>query len=178
MLNRASLAAQNALVLCLLVLALPAIARRAPDPSFKTLEGQKRKLSDLHGEPAVVNFWATWCGPCEEELPRLERIAASYSGKPVRFVFISIDETRDRPKIPAVLKKLNVSLESWVGADTDTLGAFGLGNIVPGTVVLDDKGEIVARVMGEAKEADIRAAVDWLLGSKIGPPPPVLTKRY
>ena len=69
--------------------ALPLNAKRAPDPGFKSLDGHSRKLSSLRGQAVVVNFWATWCGPCQEELPRLAQIAASYSGKPITFVFIS-----------------------------------------------------------------------------------------
>src|SRR5215472_3310250 len=160
---------------------LPAVllyARRAPDPSFKTLDGQARKLSELRGQVVVVNFWATWCGPCQEELPRLAKIAASYEGKPVKFVAISIDDPKDRKKIPGVLERLNVPADSWVGGDTDMMADFGLGNIVPGTAVLDERGQVVARIMGEAPEQDVRTAVDWLLGGKSGPSPAALTKRY
>src|SRR5579872_3963766 len=116
----------------------PLGAKHLPDPGFRTLDGQTRKLSALHGQVVVVNFWATWCGPCQEELPRLSRIAASYAGKPVSFVFISIDAPKDRAKIPTVLGRLHLSFDSWVNADTDTLGRFGLGDIVPGTIVLDE----------------------------------------
>jgi thiol-disulfide isomerase/thioredoxin len=126
----------------------------------------------------VVNFWATWCGPCQEELPRLSQIAASYAGKPVSFVFISIDAPKDRAKIPSALARLHLSFDSWVNADTDTLGSFGLGDIVPGTIVLDENGEAVARVMGEAREDDVRKPVDWLLGGKNGEAPIALAKRY
>ena len=154
------------------------MAKRAPDPALKTLDGQQRKLSALHGQIVVVNFWATWCGPCQEELPRLSQMAAAYAGKPVKFLAVSIDDPKDFAKIPATLTRLHVTLESWTGADTDTLARFGLGDIVPGTIVLDDQGEAVARIMGEAREEDVRNAVDWLLGGKTGPPPAPLTKRY
>lgn len=162
----------------LVLLPAPLFAKCVPDPSFKTLDGHTRKLSTLRGQIVVINFWATWCGPCQEELPRLSQIAASYAGKPVRFVFISIDEPKNRNKIPAALAKLHVSFDSWIGADADTMGTFGLGDIVPSTLVIDENGEPVARVMGEAKEGDVRKPVDWLLsGKKTGPPVP-LTKRY
>ena len=165
------------LILAVSLLPLPLFARHLPDPTFKTLDGEKHKLSALHGQIVVVNFWATWCGPCQEELPRLSQIAATYAGKPVSFVFISIDTPKDRSKIPATLAKLHVSFNSWVGVDTDTLGSFGLGDIVPGTLVLDENGDPVARIMGEAKEGDVRNAVDWLLNGKKGDAPPPLTKR-
>ena len=155
-----------------------AAPKHAPDPAFKSLNGQSQKLSALRGQVVVVNFWATWCGPCQEELPRLSKLAESYAGKPVRFVLISIDEEKNRAKIPAVLDRLHVSLEAWDDADTDTMDRFGLGNIVPGTAILDDKGEVVSRIMGEAREEDVRGAVDWLLGGKAGAAPEMLTKRY
>ena len=167
-----------ALVLAFFITPLPLVAKRAPDPTLKALDGQTRKLSALHGQVVVLNFWATWRAPCQEELPRLSQMAAAYAGKPVKFALVSIDESRYRAKIPALLATLHVTLESWAGADTGTLDQFGLGNIVPGTVVLDEQGEIVARVMGEAREDDIRQAVDWLLAGKTGPAPTALTKRY
>jgi len=166
------------LVLCCWSGSVKAGAKHAPDPAFKSLDGQTRKLSALRGQVVVVNFWATWCGPCQEELPRLSAIAESYAGKPVRFVLISIDEPKNRSKIQAVLARLHVSLESWDDADTDTMDRFGLGNIVPGTAILDDKSEMVARIMGEAREEDVRGAVDWLLGGRSGTAPPAMTKRY
>jgi thiol-disulfide isomerase/thioredoxin len=159
-------------------LAAPVFAKHAPDPGFKTLDGQSRKLSSLRGQIVVVNFWATWCGPCQEELPRLAQMAASYEGKGVKFVIISIDASKDRKKIPGVLERLKVPSDSWVGGDTDMLADFGLGNIVPGTAVLDEHGEVVARIMGDAREADVRTAVDWLLGGRVGPAPAAVTKRY
>ena|SRR5258708_983864 len=165
------------LLLCALA-AAPLAARRAPDPSLKTLDGNTRKLSSLRGKIVVVNFWATWCGPCQEELPRLAQIAESYAGKPVSFVLISIDASKDRAKIPGVLQRLKVAQESWVGGDTDLMDRFGLGDIVPGTAIIDDQGEVIARIMGEAREEDVRNAVDWLLGGKLGPASPALIKRY
>ena len=167
-----------ALLLGLVIFPTFVCAKRIPDPTFKTLDGQSHKLSTLRGQIVVLNFWATWCGPCQEELPRLSQISASYSGKPVSFVFISIDDPKDRPKIPATLSKLHVDFTSWVNADTDTLSSFGLGNIVPGTLILDETGQPVARVMGEAKEDDVRKPIDWLLSDRKGDPPQPLTKRY
>ncbi len=160
------------------LLAWSAGARRPPDPAFKALDGHPRKLSALRGQVVVVNFWATWCAPCQEELPQLSKLAQSYTGKPVRFVLISIDEPKNRAKIPSLLDRLHVALESWDDADTDTMDRFGLGNIVPGTAILDDQGEVVVRIMGEARESDIRGAVDWLLGGRSGPAPAALIKRY
>jgi hypothetical protein len=53
-----------------------------------------------------------------------------------------------------------------------------LGEIVPGTVIVDESGEILTRVMGEAREEDVKGAVDWVLGGKAGAPPAAMVKRY
>ena len=91
---------------------------------------------------------------------------------------MSIDDEKNRSKIEPLLRRLNVGLDVWTGADLDTLGKFGLGNIVPGTVVIDNSGQIITSVMGEAHDEDVRAPVDWLLGGRTGAAPPPLVKRY
>src|SRR5215470_689194 len=166
------------LFLCSTLCFAPAYAKRAPNLNLKDLQGHQQKLTSLRGQIVVLNFWATWCGPCQEELPRLSKLAQSYNGKNVRFVAVSIDEAKDRSKIQPALDRGSVTLETWVGADTDMLGSFGLGDIVPGTAILDEQGEIIARIMGEAHDDDVRGAVDWLLSDRSGPAPAALTKRY
>jgi thiol-disulfide isomerase/thioredoxin len=166
------------LVLCSVFCIAPAYAKRAPNLELKDLQGHSQKLASLRGQIVVVNFWATWCGPCQEELPRLSKLAQSYNGKNVRFIAVSIDAAKDRAKIQPALEKANVTLETWIGADTYTLGNFGLGDIVPGTAILDERGEIVARIMGEAREEDVSSAVNWLLSDRSGPAPAAVTKRY
>jgi thiol-disulfide isomerase/thioredoxin len=153
-------------------------AKQAPRLMLKTLQGESRKLADLRGQVVVLNFWATWCGPCQEELPRLSKLAVGYQGRPVKFVAVSIDDKKDFEKIPGTLQKAGAQLDVWVGADTDTMARFGLGEIVPGTVIVDESGEIVTRVMGEAKDEDVKGAVDWVLGGKVGTAPAAIVKRY
>jgi thiol-disulfide isomerase/thioredoxin len=157
-------------------------AESAPKLSLKDLSGQTQKLSALRGRIVVLNFWATWCEPCQEELPRLSKLSQSYVAKNVQFVAVSIDVPKDGEKIEPLLRRLNVTLDVWTGADLDTLEKFGLGNVVPGTMVIDEKGQVVARVMGEARDEDVRAPLDWLCrGASPCPasaPETLLTKRY
>lgn len=166
------------LVLACVLISIGAFAKSAPKLSVKNLSGQMKKLSNLRGKIVVLNFWATWCEPCQDELPRLSAVAEAYTGKNVQFVAVSIDDEKNRSKIEPLLRRLNVDLDVWTGADLDTLGKFGLGNIVPGTVVIDDKGQITSRVMGEAHDEDVRTPVDWLLSGRTGTAPAPLLKRY
>jgi thiol-disulfide isomerase/thioredoxin len=170
---------QRLFIMCVLAM-LTAIAgaESAPKLSLKDLSGGTQKLSSLRGRIVVLNFWATWCEPCQEELPRLARLSHSYAGKNVQFVAVSIDAAKDRAKIEPLLRRLQVDLEVWTGADLDTLENFGLGNVVPGTLVIDEKGQIIARVMGEARDEDVRTPLDWLIQGRVGSAPPPLLKRY
>jgi thiol-disulfide isomerase/thioredoxin len=162
----------------LAMLAAIASAESAPKLSLKDLSGGTQKLSALRGKVVVLNFWATWCEPCQDELPRLSRLAHSYDGKNIRFAAVSIDAAKDREKIEPLLRRLNVDLDVWTGADLDTLEKVGLGNGVPGTMVIDETGQVVARVIGEARDEDVRAPLDWLIQGRIGPAPAALLKRY
>jgi thiol-disulfide isomerase/thioredoxin len=167
----------------MVTLGLPATAAAKPVPnlSFKDLAGAKESLADLRGSIVVVNFWATWCGPCREELPLLTRMNTEYSAKKVRFIEISEDENGDskggRAKIDAFMKANGPGLEVWTGADTDTLSRLGLGIELPATIILDENGEVICRLLGEAREADLRAALDWLLNGRTGPAPAAVVKH-
>jgi len=177
---RMSLRATALLLVCL---AVPmAQGKRLPNLEFKSVTGQPEKLADLRGSITVVNFWATWCVPCREELPLLSKLSKEYAEKKVRFVAISADEEpenkKNRAKIDMFLSQQNLGMEVWLGADLDMLDRLQLGNVLPATMILDDQGEVIARVMGEAHEEDVRGPVDWLLNGRTGPAPAAATKRY
>jgi thiol-disulfide isomerase/thioredoxin len=157
-------------------------AKRAPNLEFKNLAGQTQKIADLRGSITVVNFWATWCGPCREELPLLSKLHQEYAEKKVRFIAISADEAPDKPKnrakIDQFLSQQHPDMEVWLGADLDMLDRLALGNVLPATVILDEQGEVIARVMGQAHEEDIKVPLEWVLNGKSGTAPTPVTKRY
>jgi thiol-disulfide isomerase/thioredoxin len=155
-----------------------AAGHKVPDLNLKDLDGHKQSLKALRGNIVVLSFWATWCGPCQEELPRLSHLSEGYAGKPVKFIAVSIDEKKSRTEIAAFLMAHNVHLETWTGATVDTMGDFGLGDIVPGTIILDDQGEAVTRISGEAHEDDVTSRVDWLLHGRTGAAPEPMVIRH
>jgi len=173
---KSSLRALVALMICCLI---PTVqAKRAPNLELKDLKGNRQMISGLQGSIAVVNFWATWCGPCIEELPMLSRIGKEYAGKKVRFIAGSANEDKDRAKVDDYLAHTGLAADVWVGADLGMLDRAALGNVLPATMILDEQGEVVARVLGQAREEDIKGPVEWLLNGRDGPPPPAVTKRY
>jgi thiol-disulfide isomerase/thioredoxin len=146
--------------------------------ALKDLSGVKHSLADYRGKILVVNFWATWCGPCREELPMLERIERQYAGKGVVFIEASLDEKKDRKSIPAFLAKENVEFPVWVGADPDTLRKLDLGKIIPATLILDRDGNAVSRLLGEARHDEVVARLDWILAGESGTPPAPVVTHY
>lgn len=169
------------LIFILTGFALGASAKPVPDLKFKDLAGHTEKFSSLRGSITVISFWATWCAPCREELPRLSALSQQYAAKGVRFVAISVDEPKDHAKIEPFLHSQNIALDTftiWTGGDIGTLDRLGLGNEVPATIVLDKDGTAIGRILGEAHDSDVATYVDWLLSDRSTPVPPSPVKRY
>ena len=153
-------------------------AKPVPELKLRDIDGAQHKLSSFRGQIVVLNFWATWCGPCKEEMPRLDALARKYAGKNVAFIAVSLDDGHTRNAIAPFLQRQSISLPVWVGADTGTLDRFHMGGIVPATLILDEQGEAVTRISGEARDADITDALNWLLNGRTGPAPAEKVKRY
>jgi thiol-disulfide isomerase/thioredoxin len=155
-----------------------AYAKRAPNLELTDPAGKTQKISDLRGSIAVVNFWATWCVPCREELPMLTRLSKEYGEKKVRFVAVSADERKNRAAVEKFVAANQLEMEIWLGANLDMLERADLGNELPATFILDEQGDVVARVLGQAREEDIRQPLDWLLGGKKDTAPTAVVKHY
>ena len=107
--------------------------------------GNTKKLSDYRGKPLIINVWASWCGPCREEMGSLDRLARRYGGKQFNVIGISTDD--DGNAAAAFIKKSKISfvnyldrkllLENMLGADT-----------IPLTVLVDANGRVLEKVRG------------------------------
>lgn len=153
-------------------------ARNIRKLALRDLDGNKTRLSEYQGRVVVLNFWATWCGPCKEELPRLDQIAQQYASQKVAFVLASIDEQKKLPAVRDYVAQNKIRLPIWIGASTDLLNDLSGTYVVPATLIIDENGEIVRAINGEAREADVKEAVDWLLAGKKGNAPARQVRRY
>jgi thiol-disulfide isomerase/thioredoxin len=145
--------------------------------TLKDLHGAKVKLSDLRGKVVVLNFWATWCTPCDAEMPLLVKSAAAYEGKNVVYVGVSVDAAETQGKIPAYLKQRDVTYPIWIGATDDDMKHFQLGNAVPATMFLDSDGVVRARILGQMRPGEIEERVDWLLNGQKGTAPEAVVRH-
>jgi len=126
-------------------LAMP--QRPASEARIVTLAGEELSVAGLRGKVAVVNFWATWCGACIKEMPRLVQSHRRYSGRGLETVAIAV---RDRPEQVAAFARER-ALPFRVALDTDGQVSRRFGNIrvTPTTYVFGRDGRLLKRYVGE-----------------------------
>jgi thiol-disulfide isomerase/thioredoxin len=119
----------------------------APDVSVTSLEnGSKLKLSDLKGKVVLLNFWATWCPPCREEIPSMMKLNRFMTGKPFQMVAISIDEG-GKPLIDSFFKQTGFMLPTYLDASGDSSKSYGITG-VPESFIIDKNGKLVKKIIG------------------------------
>jgi thiol-disulfide isomerase/thioredoxin len=109
------------------------------------LDGKVVKLSELAGKVVLVNFWATWCGPCKEEMPSLARLQQQLD--PARFVMLTITRDLQRQGIAHFLSQLGISLPVLFDEDQEVSRSYMVRGL-PTTVVIARDGMLVGRAVG------------------------------
>ncbi|MBK7369018.1 MAG: TlpA family protein disulfide reductase [Candidatus Eisenbacteria bacterium] len=133
----------------------------APAFTVKTVEGKTLKLSDLRNKPVIVDFWATWCGPCRASMPDLNDMQARYGAKGLTVIGMSVDETGPAP-VKRFANQLGVRFTIAMAND-DVLDAYGPIRSIPTTFFINRKGEIVRRVIGRIDPETMNAYVQEIL---------------
>ncbi|MGA8582176.1 MAG: TlpA disulfide reductase family protein [Bryobacteraceae bacterium] len=153
---------------------LMAADKKPSDLTLHNLSGKKVQLRDYRGKIVVLNFWATWCGPCREEMPMIVEAEKTWAAKGVTFIAVSLDDYKTRKDIPAFIERYGVDFPVWTGASADSLDKLRMGEGVPDTAFLDESGVVVARVLGEIRRAELDERLTWLTGDRKSAPPPAL----
>jgi len=125
-------------------------ALNLPDPT-----GANQALMQWRGKILVVNFWATWCEPCREEIPGLGRIREKYAGKNLEIVGIAVDSVT---KVREYAKEVNIAYPLLIGGLESIELARSLGNAaggLPFSIVLDPQSGIVFSHLGLIQEQDL-----------------------
>lgn len=130
---------------------------------LKDLFGIEQKLSALRGRVVVLNFWATYCGPCLKEMPDLAAIQNQYAALGVQVVGASADTLAEQKEVRKFITDLKINFPVWLGATTENMARFGLGPALPGTAIIGRDGKIVAVFRGVIKQADLKKQLDTLI---------------
>jgi peroxiredoxin len=121
--------------------AIPAIApaAAAPDFTLRTMSGPNMRLAEQRGRVVMVNFWATWCGPCRQEMPQLDRLYQKY--KSSGFVLLGVNVDDDTHKAADVAGKLGVTFPVLLDTDKAVSKLYDLSTM-PSTVLIDRDGKV------------------------------------
>ncbi|MBW8172069.1 TlpA family protein disulfide reductase [Ornithinimicrobium sp. Arc0846-15] len=129
-----------------------------------TLEGEPWSSVDARGDVLVVNVWGSWCGPCIDEAPDLEQVYSEFTeaGEPVDFIGVNA-----RDSVPSALAFQEAKNISYPSLEDDggatLLDLKGLANARPSTLVLDQEGQVAARVLGQIDAPTLRGLVEDVL---------------
>lgn len=141
-----------------------AVASREAAPAVvgPTLDGSQLSLADLDG-PVVVNFWASWCGPCAQEAPHLAAVAEQYAPRGVSVVGVNVRDTVANAE--AFEREYGITYPSWDDESAQIASQFGaLGPAgLPSTVVLDGDHRVASRIFGAVTARQLAPRLDGLL---------------
>lgn len=143
---------------------VPAHAEARPAPPFavKTLDGKPLRLADLKKRPVIVDFWATWCGPCRASMPHLSTMQSRYGKQGLTVIGLSVDENGPQG-VRKFAQQLGVKF-TLAMANDDVLDAYGPIRSIPTTFFIARNGDIVRRVVGyidgETMEDYVREIVE------------------
>jgi len=130
--------------------ALPTVGiqekKPVPDITVVSLKNEPLQLSSLKGKVVMLNFWATWCPPCREEIPSMMKLNKAMAGKPFQMLAVSIDEG-GIPDVEAYFKSSGYSLPAYLDQGGAAQKAYGVTG-VPETFVIDKNGILVKKVIG------------------------------
>ncbi len=131
--------------------------------ALKDLFGVEQKLSSLRGRIIILNFWATWCGPCRQEMPDLAALQNEYAAFGIQVVGATADTSEKLKEVRQFIKDVKLNFPVWLGATTEDMARFGLGPALPGTVIIGRDGKIVAIFNGVIKAAEVKKMLDELI---------------
>ena len=139
----------------------------APDFSLRDINGKTVTLSSYKGKVVLVNFWATWCGPCKLEMPHLDKMDRELQSRGFEVISISTDDARAASKVKPLIKRGGYGFTVLLDKDTTVVSQYNPAKTLPYNVLIDRSGKIAQVYQGynPGDEVELRAAVEALLSA-------------
>ena len=136
----------------------------APDFTLYDIDGNTYKLSDFRGKPVLLNFWASWCGPCQMEMPDFQKFYESHGDK-VHFVIVNLTDGQQETveSASAFIEEKGYTFPVYYDTDIDAAMKYGV-SAVPVSYFIDAEGNFVAWAQGALSADMLQQGMDMLLG--------------
>lgn len=144
-----------------------AAGNTAPDFTLRDINGASVTLSSFKGTVVLVNFWATWCGPCKQEMPHLDAIEKELGSQGFKVLSISTDDARAASKVKPYIKSRGYGFTVLLDKDTSVVSQYNPGKSLPYSALIDRSGKIhqVFKGYKPGEEVHLRAEVKKLVDS-------------
>jgi peroxiredoxin len=136
----------------------------APDFSLESLDGKTMRLSDLRGKAVLLNFWATWCGPCKIEMPWFVELQNQYASQGLQIVGVAMDDA-SKEDISKFAKDMNVNYPILIGKEA-VGDQYGGVPALPESFLIGRDGKIVDKIIGLRGKAEIEDSIKKALDTK------------
>jgi cytochrome c biogenesis protein CcmG/thiol:disulfide interchange protein DsbE len=153
-------------VIVLLLGLATAAGQSQPHLSLKDVDGKTQALSDYRGKVVVLNFWATWCVPCKEEMPFFVEAQKKYGQRNVVILAASLDDDRTKKYVRKFVQAYKMDFPVLLDATAESMKQFGLGETLPSTLFLDAQGSFAGKIEGQAHKKDLLNRIEKLLSYK------------
>ena len=139
----------------------------APDFSLRDINGKEVSLAAHKGKVVLLNFWATWCGPCKLEMPHLDKMDREFESKGFEVLSISTDDARASSKVKPLVKRGGYGFTVLLDKDTTVVAQYNPAKTLPYNVLIDRAGNIhkVYQGYNPGDEVELRHDIEALLGS-------------
>jgi len=133
----------------------------APDFTLYTATGEPVQLSKYRGQVVILDFWATWCGPCRKEIPGFVNLYNQYRDKGLTIIGVSLDQ-KGWDVVKPFIQEYNINYPVVLG-NSEVVNDYGGIRAIPTTFIIDRNGRVVDRVVGYHPESFFRQRIEPLL---------------
>ena len=131
------------------------VGAAAPDFTTQRLDGATVQLSRLRGKPVLLNFWATWCAPCQDEMPLLQRAVDRYGGAGLSVLAVDYQQS-DASSMQAFLRKVGAHFPAVYDPSGQIAGEYGVTVGLPVSIFIDRTGTVAFIQVGQMSDADLQ----------------------